>query len=143
MLNPLHFANMPHFRNVRKGRTACGIKGHVLVLAAVIFAGPAILRAQVCLPALFEVGGCQPDPERYLAPSFATTESRLLYREISNTAPHQVLRNAPDFQRQFRTCPNPEPAGFTGTGTDGIYAAMPSGGYLFVSTSSASDNSAY
>jgi hypothetical protein len=145
MLNPLHFANIPHFQNVLKRRTACGIKRHALALAAVILAGPAILRAQVCLPTLFQVGAVA-----HLNPS-GTSHQVLLRQsdgsytayEIPNTAPYKVLSNVPNFQRQLRTCPNPEPTGFTNAGPDGIYAAMPSGGYLFVSAASASDYSVY
>jgi len=145
MLNRLHFANIPHLQNVLKRHDACGIKRHALALAAVILAGPAILSAQVCLPTLFQVGAVA-----HLNPS-GTSHQVLLRQsdgsytayEIPNTAPYKVLRSVPNFQRQLRTCPNPEPTGFTYPGPDGIYAPMPSGGYLFVSAAPASDYSAF
>src|ERR1051326_2520734 len=99
MLNRLHFAYNPRFQNVLKRRTACGIKRHVLALAAVILARRALLRAQVSLPALFQVGAIA-----HLNPS-GTSHQVLLRQsdgsytahEIPNTAPYKALRNVPAF----------------------------------------------
>jgi uncharacterized protein (TIGR03437 family) len=143
MFNPLHGPDTPHRHNVPKRLTFCGTMLHAIVLA--ILAGPTILPAQVCLPALFQVGA-----SANLTPSGASHQVLLRQSdgsytayEIPDTAPYQVLSTVPNFQRQLRTCPNPEYTGFTDTGPAGIYAATPSGGYIFVSTSAVSSNSAF
>src|SRR5690242_20524669 len=64
--------------------------------------------------------------------------------EITNGAPYQVLSTLPNFQRQLRTCSMVTPAlapyeiGVNAPrGPDGVFARLPSGGYLFVDTYSA------
>jgi uncharacterized protein (TIGR03437 family) len=113
----------------------------------VVLAVSATLPAQqACPPATLQAAA-----EANLVPSASSYQVLLRQDdgsysayEITNGAPYQVLSTLPNFQRQLRTCPMVTPAlapyeiGVNAPrGPDGVFARLPSGGYLFVDTYSA------
>jgi len=114
------------------------------MLHAVVLAVPAILPAQpVCLPQLFQTGAFASLTPSGSSQQFLLRQSDGSYTavEIPDTAPYQVLSTVPNFARQVRNCPNPEPSDVPPPFSTGIYAATPSGGYMYaVSPNPTGDN---
>lgn len=119
MLNSLRPWLSLGFRNVPNCRTLRGITLHAILLAV-----PVILPAQqVCLPQLFQTGAFAS-----LTPSGASHQVLLRQSDGSYTAfeipdapPYQALSTTPNFGRQLRNCPNPEPSDVPAPISTGIY----------------------
>src|SRR5260370_26101306 len=93
----------------RLGWRTCRMSRSWSAWLAVIFAGPAILHAQACLPVLFQTGAfasLTPSASSHQVLIRQSDGSYTAY-EIPYTAPYHVLSTVPNFPQQLRTCPNP------------------------------------
>jgi len=145
MFYSLHASSTYLHLDVLKCHTLCGAILQMFTLLGLVFAAPLMLTAQACVPQLFQTGAFAS-----LTPSGASHQILLRQNDGSYTAfeipdatPYQALSTTPNFGRQLRNCPNPEPTDIPAPISTGIYSATPSGGAIFVNGGPLSDYSAY